>query len=669
MPPFQRYWYYNRYRNWRRNRRPRYKRWRPRRTIQRRRRRYRVRRKNFYYKKHKKLKKLKIFQFQPNHIRKCKIKGILQLFGAGKGRFSNNFTLYKESFVNPHEPGGGGWSLQQLTLGNLYIQNQFLMNYWTVSNKGLNLCRYINCKLTLYRQQNTDYIFLYDIEPPYNVTKYYYNSLHPMKLLTYHKKILVPSFKTQPHNKKPYVRKKIQPPKELTNKWYFQQHLSNTPLLQFITVACSLNSMFQPTDQLNNNCSIFTINTNFFQNSAFANIETQQWGYQPRQNTYLYGLQQASVPWNSTLISGLTYLGNTQIMDPGDPISGMTKQEYRYPHWGNPFHPSYLDGTFPTIISSKSPEELIEHGSTKPISSISPPPVLRTEPMIIELRYNPNHDKGTGNVAYWIPNNVLTQNTWNPTTNPDLQIESFPLWILLWGWEDFTIHITHITNLWQNYTLVIRSKSLDQSIPNIVPVSYNFTQGLPPYSKDEHDITLSDHGHWYPKWRFQKESIEGLLQTGPAVCKSEQQKSIQAHMKYNFFFKWGGNPSNMEKIFDPTAQPAYPIPNLLQGHNEIISPATNISNFIYDWDTRRDMLTKAAENRIKQCEIHESSLFTDGTTTSTASPNYIYQETQKKTTQKEKEETLLLQLNELKQHNLQLEHRIRQLNQLMQELS
>lgn len=663
MPPFQRYRYYNyrnRYRKWRR--RPYFRR-RFRTTFQRKRRRPRVRRRRFLYKPKRKLKRLRLVQFQPTHIRKCKIKGILQLFGAGKGRYYNNFTLYKESFVNPQEPGGGGWSIQQMTLGNLYVQNQYLMNWWTVSNKGLNLARYTGAKITLYRQPVVDYIFLYDIEPPYNVTKYYYNSLHPIKLLQYKKKIIVPSFRTQPHNKKPYIRKKINPPKLLENKWYFQQNITNTPLIQFITMSCSLTNMFQATNSLNNNCSIHTLNTNFFQNATFSGIERLPNGYTPKQGTYLYGLQQASVPWNTTPISKVTYLGNPNINDPGDMIGAMTKEEYGWAHWGNPFWHQYLDGTMPTFICSVPPSKMIEDHKSQTVAQITGGATFKHEPMVIELRYNPNHDKGTGNVAFWVPNNIITSSKWEPTNNPDLQIEGFPLWILLWGWADFTTHITSVPHLWQDYTLCIRTKSLDQTYPNIVPLSTNYIHGLPPYTTDEHDITLSDHGHWYPKWRFQEEAINGLLQTGPAACKTENQQSISAHMKYHFYFKWGGNPSSMEKIYDPTAQPTYPIPTLQHENNEIISPATSIANYIYPWDIRHDIITKPAAERIKQCETYEDSVFTDGTTTTT-SPNYNFQEAQKKKTTKKKEQTLLLQLNNIKLLNRQLQHRLRQLAQL-----
>ncbi len=121
-------------------------------------------------------------------IRKCKILGFLELFETTYGRVSNNFVTTKESYVPPHRPGGGGWGIQQLTLGNLYVQNVYCMNYWTKSNRGYNLCRYNGVKLYLYRQENVDWIFTYNLEEPLTIGKYTYASYHPYKMLQYKKK-------------------------------------------------------------------------------------------------------------------------------------------------------------------------------------------------------------------------------------------------------------------------------------------------------------------------------------------------------------------------------------------------------------------------------------------------------------------------------------------------
>lgn len=231
MPYFRpRRYYRKRYNPWRRY-------WfgtrRTRKTFRRRRKRRPVRRKRFFKYRLKKLKTLRLKTWQPEKIRKCRIKGLLELIAGGPLRASNNYTLYKESYVPEHEQSGGGWSIQQLTLGNLFTQNVLGLNYWTVSNKQYNLCRYLGVNIILYRNPTTDYIFHYNLQDPQIVTKYTYASYHPYKVLNFHQKIIVPSLQTAPNKKKLYKKKFIKPPRKMNNQWYFQEHLTNYPLLTF----------------------------------------------------------------------------------------------------------------------------------------------------------------------------------------------------------------------------------------------------------------------------------------------------------------------------------------------------------------------------------------------------------------------------------------------------
>lgn len=132
--------------------------------------------------------------------------------------------MFKNSYTPSHEPGGGGWSIQQLSLGILYKENQIVQNYWTRSNYRLNMCRYLGCKIILYRQPFTDYIFHYFHDPLRNVTKYYYASMHPWKLLQLKTKVIVPSFNSQPHKTKQFKKLWIAPPKPFENRWFFNNN-------------------------------------------------------------------------------------------------------------------------------------------------------------------------------------------------------------------------------------------------------------------------------------------------------------------------------------------------------------------------------------------------------------------------------------------------------------
>lgn len=589
------------------------------------------------------------------------------------GRVSNNFVATKESYVPPHQPGGGGWGIQQFTLGNLYVQNVYCMNYWTRSNAGYNLCRYLGAKFTLYRQQNVDWIFTYNLEEPLTITKYTYASYHPYKMLQFHKRIIIPSYDTAPQKKRKTVRKFIKPPKKLTNQWYFQNHLQNTPLINFFACACDLRNMFISKTAKNNNVTLDALNTKFFEHPNFQHTLTSTDGFHPDKAgaITIWGLQQAAEPVENSKAETLTLLANSLINDPGVEIGNTTMtQQYTKEKWGNVFYYPYLLGDDPTYILKKdsgqyTTSEAIQHILTNKSKTVKEVPNLarKFEPYIIPVRYNPNKDKGIGNIAYFKTTYDVSQKNWDPPADEELVIRNFPLWLMLWGFEDYMLKHNKITNLNMNGILVIRSPYLSSDLPAYVFLSDSFIHGQGPYHTNRDEVTLFTYEHWFPRWEFQKEAIESLLSTGPAVCRPSTSESIQAHLKYQFFFKWGGNPSTMEKVYDPNSQPVGPDPTQQLLNNEIISPTTSIENYIYNWETRRDTLTQAATERIVKIPINEQYVFTDGTTTST---DIQIPQTKKTETQEEEETQILQQLIQLQQHNLKLQQRFRNLKMLIQ---
>nr|UGV39069.1 MAG: ORF1 [TTV-like mini virus] len=664
MPPFyKRNYYYRNYWNYRK-RRNRFRRRRFRNTIRRKPRRRRVRRLKYSKRLKKKLKTLKLVEWQPSYIRRCTIKGFLLLFEAGQGRFANNFCCYKESYSPHNNPGGGGWSIQQLNLGNLFTQNQYYMNFWTHTNRGLNLCRFLGCRLTLYRQRDTDYLFTYYTEEPRNAGKYWYPTFHPIKLLTDKNKITVTSLKTQPLKRKIYKRIWLKPPKLLQNKWYFQQHLSNYPLLTFAVTATSLNSMFISTKANNSNITFPTLNTEFFKRSAFQYTQ-QNKGYFPKEGTYVYGLTNGYVDLKKVKRRDTIYLGG-QTNDPGVPISSLSATTYTKAQWGNVFFHQYLNHDKTTFITSDEPQTFYSPTNIEKTVNYDneSKAQIKFDPYFWLERYNPYKDKGDGNEAYWLSVSDATKNNWEPPKDEDLIIRGHPLWLMLWGWEDYTKKCGKITNFDENVILVIKTKYISGTHQYYVPLNQSFIQGQAPYFNDPEEISTWDTGHWFPKWKFQRETINNLLMTGPGVCKSENQDSIQAFMKYDFFFKWGGNTSTLEHISDPVSQPITPSPPGQYLQNEITNPENSIENLLYQWDIRRHTLTQAATKRISECTTDDCSLFTDGKQTSTDIPFQIHQKTQEKTTTEEEKKTLLLQLQQLEQYNRELQQRFLKLKQL-----
>nr|UGV42618.1 MAG: ORF1 [TTV-like mini virus] len=660
MPPFQRRRYYNR--NWwnSRWRRPYYRRRRsgkPFRTRKRRRR--RVRRK-FYFKRHKKLKNLKIKQYQPMSIKKCRIEGYLCLFQAGWGRYSNNYTLWKESIFPPKFPGGGGWSIQRLSLANLYTQHKDHMNYWTRSNERLNLCRYLGCKVTLFRERFTDYIFTWMDEEPRHVPKYYYSSYHPLRLLTHKRKKVVPSLTTQPHKRKPYKTVFIPPPKIMKNQWFFQQQLSQYTLLTFAAVSCSLGNMFGSDKAQSNNCTLYCIDTNVFKSPFFQfKAVKPEWGYQINVNAFLYGIDNQTLQepkWGQAI-----YLGNTMENKRGSYLNNSNNKVFA--NWGNPFFWGFLTGHFPLAQSqaTENPDTYKNKLQTTITTSH-----LKNTPLVFPVRYNPFRDKGLGNKLYFVPNYLSSKTDWEPTTDPELIFENYPLWLMAWGLEDILKRIGKTTELDLNWIAVFQSKYLSQPEPYYVIVSHDFVIGKGPYGTDHEEYSRDDITNWHPRWKYQRQAFNDIVMTGPAVATGDNAQNIQATMKYNFFFKWGGNSPPQETIYDPVNQPITPYPHNLFGNNEIVDPSTSITGEIYPWDFRRHYLTDTATERIKQSPTNDFNVFTDGDPTATK----IYEEATPQTeeTPQTQAATLFQQLQQIQQFNNQLQLRFNRLKQLFTDL-
>lgn len=576
--------------------------------------------------------------------------------------FPNNFCSYKESYTPEKTPGGGGWSIQQLSLGNLFVQNSYLMNKWTKSNISLNLCRYYGVSVTLYRQPTIDYIFMYYREEPKKAGKYWYPSFHPIQLILEKNRIVVPSMQTKPHKKKNYKKIWIHPPKLFKSEWYFQQHISNYPLIYFVATACSLQSMFLSSKSANSNVTIPTLNTNFWQKPAFQYTSGEE-GYNPKSGTYIYGLRNGTIgDLKDELKKNVIYLGETHYNFPGNPIGIQQFIKYKKEQWGNPFYFEYIN-LIRTVFLADSPKNFLKN--VQATDKIGETAIKKQEPMIYYARYNPYKDKGDGNMAYWLSVSDATKNNWDPPKDEDLIISGYPFWLMLWGWEDYTKKLGKISQIEDNYLLVLRSKYFSEGLKAYVPLNESFLNGRATWDRDSEYISTYDQRNWFPKWKFQKETINNLLMSGPGVCKAENVQSIQAFLRYNFYFKWGGDPATMEKIADPNSQPTSTIPSEFNLQNEIINPQTSLENYIYRWDVRRDYLTQAAQQRITKSPTNDYSVFTDGKQTSTDVS--LQKAPQTQTTQETQEETLLLNLEQLQQYNRELQHRLKRLKNLMEQ--
>nr|UGV39029.1 MAG: ORF1 [TTV-like mini virus] len=646
MPNYWRYYWPRRRRQTyrRRLRGPRKtfrRRWRLRRT-----RRRRVRRYKNYKKYFKKAKKITLKQFQPDTIKRCKIKGFKCLFQGGSHVLSRNYIQYIESIVPEHWDGGGGWGLLVLSLGALFEDWEHLRNIWTVSNVGLPLVKYRGAKLIFYQSPYTDYVVTINTCWPMTDTELTHANSCPQRMLLARKKHIIPSLLTRklPKNR---IKIRVPPPAQMQTKWYFSKDICNTPLMLITATSCSLTHYYLSPRATSNNITVLCLNTELFQRCDFQHPSATE-GYKPKDKTYLYSTHNATgtIP---TDYKQLVYLGNSKDYQEGQPGDFTTLAK-----WGNPFHEKYINKEYPLFYSSKKPSEIKNNYSASDMN------IVHT-PILIPCRYNPEKDTGLDNLAYIVDN--YRRENWEPTGDPHRDINGFPLWVLLWGWTDWLRKLGNIPRLNDDHIVVIKTKMFDTKMNYYIPLSLSFRDGKSPYGTE---IQLQDYHNWYPKLKFQEEMLEIINQSGPGVAKPPSENSVEAKMLYTLYFSWGGCPKILPEVKDPCLQPKWPTADTQPSSIEIENPITDPKTQLYKWDWRRDELTEPATKRLKKTEkIDDLLLYPAGTSHWDPIPKITKKETstpeETSSESEEEEKTPRLQLLRIRKHQRLLKYRILQL--------
>nr|UGV38480.1 MAG: ORF1 [TTV-like mini virus] len=613
MPP---YW-----RRWRRRRRPYYT-WRSRKAFPRtfRRRRYRWR-KRYWVSKKRKLKTIKIKEYQPKTIRYCKIKGLKCLFEGSCMRKSNNYWQYPRTIFPEKFPGGGGWGLQVMSLDSLYEDWKYLQNVWTSSNAGLPLVRLLGISLTFYQQPDIDYVVqIYNCWPMVDSSLQHANT-HPQRMLLGKNKLIIPSVQTKPLRKRK-KKKFVYPPAQMQNKWYFQKDICTTKFMMIAATACDLTHYYLSPTSESNNITLWTLNTNLFRNADFQH-PSQTTGYQPRNSYYLYASKNgAGTP---TKKDELVYLGDTRNYKQG---TGITKD-----NWGNPFWTHYF-GSIPQYTSSEPPtsDKWNEQNISKYLTEVHNPP-------FVTIRYNPDKDDGSTNKAYFVSNNRTTgDKSFDPPTDPALIIEGLPLPIMLWGWADWMKKLALIHRIDKEYILVIQTDKFSEKFPYYILIDDSFTQGLGPYDTQK---TTEDELNWYPKFWYQQKSIESICTCAAGVNRLPDNRSLEAKYKYTVHLKWGGCPAVLEKAYDPCSQPKWAIPDTIASGFQIQNPSNDPSNLFYNWDVRRDIITQKALERVSKDRETDTMCSQTGCASDPPILLKTHQESPHETSSEEEEETSL----------------------------
>lgn len=526
-------------------------------------------------------------------------------------RLAYNSTMYQDSIVPIHWPGGGGFSVTKISLETLYEDHLRCRNWWTNSNDQLPLCRYTGAQLKLYQCDQTDYVIKIQTQLPPHSGKLTYPSCHPSMMLMSTDKIIIPSKKTKPF-KKGYKKIKIAPPPQFSTEWYFQIDMYKHALMVIYASAVSLqNYNLRPNKR--SCCITFNIlNTSLIQNRNMS-IETQQsWPYKTLGTVsnymYLYhpGRTSATQDTKTIKLQDLIPLTN-----PRNDTAGITYQESgksnikdyfsNFNYWGNPFSQHVLhDHEDSILITIKSPEAIANSGKQATDTwqtldqSTQTPLTWLDDHIFNKVQYNPFKDTGKDTSVYLLPN--YSGNGWDPPTNDDLILEGFPLWLILWGFVDFQIKLKKYNNIQTKTILVIKTKSTFPIVHvPIVPLSDSFVTGKSPY---ETDVLDADKTLWFPMVEYQEEEINKIVSCGPGIPYAPEYKQENINCFAKLYFKWGGSPPKHVTIENPAQQPIYPIPGNQPATISLQNPAQAPETTLYSFDFRRDFLTRSAQTRI-----------------------------------------------------------------------
>lgn len=580
--------------------------------------------------------------------------------------------MYEESWVPERTPGGGGFSIKNISLKSLYIENTMGHNIFTKANTHYPLMRYNGCKLKFYQSQDIDYVCTYSISLPLRSNLKMYNSMQPSIHLLQKQKIIVPSKLTQ-RRRKPYIIKYIQPPTQMQNNWYFQSKLANTPLLQLRTTACSLDHYYIGSRQQSTNITITTLNTNLIQNRRWGD---RNYTYSCRNlgtvSYFLYAAHTETETEANVKVEDLVTLTNTQ-----DYQAGMSWREVKTKNinWqtyyqqtiykGNPFHSEYLLRSTKVIITTLSPTQLYEKykengpDSSKTLKDFTDHTFQFME-VTIDVRYNPYKDYGTHNQAYFLE--IATQqHGWDPPGVEDLRNYDLPLWIIFFGFPDFVKKTAIIHHVDTNYIVAINTTKTEPQIHTLVPLSATFEYGISPYIEITEDTANKpnpiDAKKWYPQYQHQQEILNTICLTGPGTPKISKGTTVECKIKYCFYFKWGGDLPPMSTMEDPTDKPTYPIPGNIRTTNSLQNPESAPETYLYDFDERRGQLTQKATKRMQKDWGPKEMPFLSTEPRFSETPTI--QDPQEETSSEEEEETNLFDLlNQQRAKQLRLKQRI-----------
>lgn len=526
-------------------------------------------------------------QWQPDSILNCKIVGYESILWGAEGSQYLCYTNEMFNYTKPKFPGGGGFAVQLYSLQYLWDQWRLRNNIWTASNEYKDLCRYIKATFIFYRHPEIDFVLAYDRQPPFEIDQYTYMNFHPLMLLQRKHKIIISSTKHNPKGKSK-KKKTIKPPKQMLNKWFFQQQFTTYDLLQLSCAACSLSYPRIGCCNENRIITLYCLNPQFYYNSTWAQTPAQAKSfYEPYD--HIGDLEF----WSGKADNPTKYYPKHYITTPQTPE----------PQHG-PYYRSidYQGGWFsPRILQAWD----VVMGT------------IKSRPLPITVaRYNPAVDDGKGNKV-WVTS-ILTGHFDIPTRTPDLLFEEKPLWLCFWGYWSYLeqkkgkgFMPLHMFVVQSRYILPAQTETTRNFFAFI---DYDFIQGKVQWDSF---ITYKQKQLWYPTADWQTKTINAFCECGPYVPKLANQSkgTWELASKYIFHFKWGGPHISDKPVENPKEKNKYPVPDTIQEAIQITDPSKNIAaTMFHEWDYRRGSITSTALKRMQQNLPTDSSVSSDSDT-------------------------------------------------------
>lgn len=493
------------------------------------------------------------------------------------GRQSRCYTNTYGEYVQPKAPAGGGFGSELITLKWLYQEYLAHRNIWTATNEYKDLLRYTGCTITLYRHPTIDFIFTYELQPPFDLNKFTYPELQPHNMLLRRRKRVLLSLASNPRGKHK-LKLKIKPPRQMITKWFFAKDFCPYGLVKLSASAANFNFPNLPPGSQSNMLTLYALNNMFYHNSDWAKYQTEAYKNITTQTLPLWFKyrEKGTDKWyqydGKELTYGTPYLRSISYKD------GL-------------FNPKVMFASEVQAGGTTTPKEDPPSGATK----------LATLPLI-PLRYNPEVDSGFGNIVYLT--SVLKGSYDRPTVTPDYSIEGLPLWMAFFGFQDFLIQKSNDKGILSTHMFVVKSEAIKPISQNTEQKYYplidpDFASGKLPY--DEY-ISTNMKAKWYPTAEHQEVSINNIVTTGPYSPKFYTNQPIttwELDYKYSFYFKWGGPEVTDPKVEDPCNRPTYPVPDKLYKTIQIKNPEKLDTNTIFhEWDYRRGIITQSALKRM-----------------------------------------------------------------------